>query len=136
MPNGTQGEVQPRIRRGRVDALFLYEVTDYELLVLEEGSPGATYLNFAIFFLSVALSFLAALLVATALPQLAFVIFVVIVVVGFSLGGVLLVLWYRTRTRISRVIQKIKERCLPETPPAPRNPPPPTAAAEGAQSSG
>ena len=55
------GQNEPTILRGKVDSLSLYEITDFELDVLEKGSPNSIYLNFSIFLLSVGFSFLAAL---------------------------------------------------------------------------
>lgn len=104
--------VPVRILRGRVDSLSLYEVTEYELNVLEEGSPSSTLLNFAIFFISVALSFLTALLTSSPSSDRIFAVFVVLVVAGFGGGVVLLTLWWRARTRVDVVVEKIKERCV------------------------
>jgi hypothetical protein len=111
MAHENEGSIQPRILRGRVDSLSLYEITDYELQVLEEGSPSSTYLNFAIFFLSIAAAFLIALLTTPPAAERLYTVFVVMVVVGFSSGFVLLVLWRKSRTRLSVVIQRIRERC-------------------------
>ena len=38
-----------KIKRGKVDSLSLYEVTDSELQVLEEGGQDNLFLNFAVF---------------------------------------------------------------------------------------
>jgi len=112
----TENAVGPRIVRGRVDSLSLYEITDYELQQLEDGSIGGTYLNFAIFFVSMGLSFLATLLTAAQLSDRAFTVFVVLVVIGFAAGAVLVVLWLKTRRSMSRVLKRIKDRCaLSET---------------------
>lgn len=100
---------QVHIVRGHFDSLSLFEITDYELEQLAQGAPSSTLLNFAIFFLSIALSFIAALLTAN-LTDRVYLVFVVIVVVGFSIGIVLLVLWYRTHTKISKLVEKIKRR--------------------------
>ena len=114
MPSqATEGDVQPKIVRGRVDSLSLYEITDYELQVLEEGSIGTTYLNFAVFFLSVAASFLATLLTTPIASDRVFIVFVVVAVVGLAVGLILLVLWYRTRRSMSKILKRIKDRCLP-----------------------
>ncbi len=59
------GEKSPRILRGRVNSFALYEITDDELGILEAEYPSSLYLNFSIFCLSVAVSFLIALLTAT-----------------------------------------------------------------------
>lgn len=109
----TEGVAQPRILRGRVDSLSLYEITDYELQVLEEGSVGATYLNLAVFFLSMAVSFLATLLTTPIASDRLFGVFVVVVGVGFAAGFVLAILWYRTRRSMSKVLKRIRDRCSP-----------------------
>ncbi len=104
------GFVQPRIVRGQVDSLSLFEITDYELELLEQGSPNTIYLNFAVFFISIACSFFVTLLTVTITSQSIFTIFVVLTVVGFSVGGVLLLLWFRTRSKMSVLVRKIKAR--------------------------
>jgi NADH:ubiquinone oxidoreductase subunit K len=108
--NHNEGFIQPRIVRGQVDSLSLFEITDYELEVLEQGAPNAIFLNFAVFFISIALSFLITLMTVTSVSTKTFIVFVVFTVVGFAVGGVLLVLWYRTRSKISVLVQKIKAR--------------------------
>lgn len=85
--NQSEGSVQLRIVRGPVDSLSLFEITDYELEVLEEGAPSSTFLNFAILFASVGLSFLTTLLTVTIASIQVFTIFVVLTVGG--LGGIL-----------------------------------------------
>ena len=102
--------LHPRIKRGRFDSLSLYEVTEHELEFLERGSPNSTYLNFAVFFLSVGLSFLASLLTTTIDSVRVFTVFVVLTVLGFAIGTLLLVVWIRTRASISNLIRKIKGR--------------------------
>ena len=102
--------IQPKIVRCRVDSLSLFEITDYELELLEQGSPNTIYLNIAIFFISVACSFLVTLLTVSITSQIIFTVFVIFTVAGFSIGGVLLILWFRTRSKVSTLIQKIKAR--------------------------
>ncbi len=106
-------EKQPKIRRGRVDSLSLYEITDYELNVLATGSPSSIFLNFAIFSLSVASSFLAALL-STTITDRVFTVFVLVVVIFFISGIVLLSLWARDRKSMSEIIRRIKARIPPD----------------------
>ena len=107
-------EKQPKIRRGRVDSLSLYEITDYELDVLATGSPSSIFLNFAIFFISVASSFLVALLSTTIASDRVFTVFVVVVGIGFISGIVLFSLWFRNRRTMSGIIDRIKERIPPD----------------------
>jgi len=105
-----RGEKQPKIRRGRVDSILLYEITDQELDLLATGLPSSIFLNFAIFLLSVAMSFLIALLTATILSLRIYNVFVILVVVGFISGFILLCLWYRNRIPTARIVKKIKKR--------------------------
>jgi multidrug transporter EmrE-like cation transporter len=103
-----------RIIRGKVDSLSLYEITDNELETLEKGSPSSTYLNFAIFLLSVGFSFLVSLLTVKVESMKTYIAFMIFTVIGILAGVILLVLWYRERRSISKVIKKIKGR-IPNT---------------------
>ena len=108
--NQSEGSVQLRILRGPVDSLSLYEITDYELEVLAEGSPSSTFLNFAIFFVSMGVSFLTTLVTTAITSLFLFTIFVVLSSVGLAASLVLFVLWRRTRSHVEAVINKIRSR--------------------------
>jgi hypothetical protein len=88
----------------------LYEITDYELEVLEQGSPSSAYLNFAIFFGSVGLSFLATLLTVDVSSLYVFTVFIVLTVAGFAGALVLFELWRRTRSKTVELCKKIRAR--------------------------
>lgn len=109
-PANESGEKMPRIKRGRFDSLNLYEITDDELRSLEEGSPSSLHLNFAIALLSTAASFVATLATAEVKSELAMFVFVAIIVVGFAMGGFLMLHWWRTRRSISEIVARIKRR--------------------------
>jgi type IV secretory pathway VirB6-like protein len=115
--NGQENESSkfiPEIRRGCFDVLRIYEVSESELEVLTQGSPNSIHLNFAIFLLSVSISFIIALLTTTIASNRVFIVFVVITVVG-AIGGVfLLFLWFKTRKSVSDLVQTIKKRLPPE----------------------
>ena len=113
--NESFGGTNPRIRRGRVDSLTIYEITEAELETLENGSPASLHLNFAIFFISTAISFLTALLTTTISNLRIYCFFVVVVVVGFALGLILGVLWYRERKSATLLSKKIRQRVPPES---------------------
>lgn len=112
--NESSGDSSPRIRKGRVDSLTLYEITESELDGLEQGSPASLHLNFAIFFISIALSFLVVLLTTTIPSIRTYCFFVIVVVVGFAAGGVLGVLWLKERKSASVLVQRIRRRVPPE----------------------
>ena len=103
------GEKAPRILRGRVASFALYEITDGELDLLEAGSPSSLHLNFAVFFLSTAISFLVSLLTST-ISDRVFTVFTAIIVVGFAGGGFLFVLWFRARRSVAEVVRRIRAR--------------------------
>jgi hypothetical protein len=83
---------QPEIRRGRLDRLAIYEVSESELVVLERGSPGSVYLSFAIFLPPSAICLSATLLLTTIPSDRIFLTFVAVTTVGYVVGGVLLAL--------------------------------------------
>jgi hypothetical protein len=119
MPNPTQPQnpeqvFGPEIRRARFDKLTIYEVAESELVILEKGSPDSIYLNFAIFLLSMALSFTIALLTTTTFSTVILVFLIVCVVVGYIGGFFLLILWYRNRSSVSDCIKTIQRRLPPE----------------------
>ena len=99
-----------QIRRGRVDSLVLYEITDDELTLLEKGSPSSTFLSCSIFLLTMGISFLTSLLASTNLNDRTFLFFLVLAVLGLLLGGVLFVYWFRSGREGVEVCKKIRKR--------------------------
>jgi hypothetical protein len=106
----SEGSVQLRIIRGPIDSLSLYEITDYELELLEQGSPSSTHFNFAIFFVSIGLSFLTTLLTVEIKSIYIFSVFTVLTVVGILAALVLFQLWRRTRSKTRDLCKKIRAR--------------------------
>lgn len=100
----------PTIRRGRVDSVTLYEITEAELDLMEKGSPNSLYLNFAIFLLSIAFTAIASLVTCTFKYPVAQTVFIVAAVVALLIGVFLLLLWSRTRTSVTSIVNKIKKR--------------------------
>lgn len=107
-------ELPPAIVRGKIGKLTIYEVSESELETLERGSPVALYLNFAIFLLSIGLSFLLTLFTATIGSQRTFTVLVVISTVGLVGGAVLLGLWLHSRQSIRAIGRRIRDRVPPE----------------------
>ena len=118
-PSTPQPAFLPEIRRGRFDRLTIYEISDSELEILERGSPGSTYLNFAIFLLSSALSFTATLLATTIASDRTYTSFMVIAVVGYVIGTLLLFMWWKDHRSVSKVADTIRRRLPPEGEAAP-----------------
>ncbi len=100
-----------KIKRHKFDSLTIYEVSESELEIIEKGSPSSIYLNFAIFLISVAASFLVSLLTSDYTnKQNTFIVFLVITIVGFIIGIFLIILWLRTKNDFDQTIKKIKDR--------------------------
>ena len=106
MPN----ELIP-IRRHRLSGLDVCDVTTDELNSIErEGSNVGTDFQIAQFFITIALSFLAATLSNTPTSDRVYTVFVVVIAVCFALGVAFGIKWWRERGEFSRLIQKIKDR--------------------------
>lgn len=106
--------IPPAIRRARLDELTIYEVSEDELGVLENGSPDPIYLSISIALLSSALACLLAapsVNIETELIRFAFTSYIVI---GFVVGVILLLLWKRSKSSVSDCIEKIRRRLPPE----------------------
>ena len=108
------GEKALRVRRGRVDSVDLYEIKENELDLLEGGSPGGIYLNFAIFLLSSALAAITALCTSTFKNPKIEMVFMIFSVVGILGGIFLLLLWWRAHKSLSDVVRKIRNRIPPD----------------------
>lgn len=106
----TEHQTEPRIRFAKVDSICIYQITESELSALEEGSPGSTYLNLAIFFTSTAIGFLVSLLLTKIEPDRLFTVFVVVTVGGFIAGSILFCLWIKACMSTTPVAKKIRER--------------------------
>ncbi len=96
--------------RGPISSLSIFEITDYELNIFEQGSPSSTYLNFAIFFFSVSASFLATLISVKIKSIYIFSIFVIIVSIGACASVVLFVLWKKSGSITKELCKKIRAR--------------------------
>jgi len=100
-----------KVRRHKFDSLTIYEVSESELATIEKGSPTSIYLNFAIFLLSMAGSFLTALMTNNYTEkQNVYIVFLLMTIVGFIIGILLIILWLRTKNDFDIAIKKIKDR--------------------------
>lgn len=112
MTDPTQSDFHPYpvIRRGSVASLSLYEITDYELDLLERGSPAGLYLNFSIFLISTAISLVVTLTTTEIKNDRLFTVYAVVAAVGFVSGMLLFGLWFRTRKSTRKLCGVIKNR--------------------------
>ncbi len=110
----TQDLLPPAIRRVRIQQLTIYEISEEELKALEAGSPVSLHLNFAVFLLSVAVSFAIALVTTTFTNDRAFLTFVLVLIVASIIGLFLLILWLKERQSVSSVAACVRNRLVPE----------------------
>ena len=105
-----QAQKGPKITHVNVDSLTFYEITEDELSELEKGSQGSIFLNFSIFLLSEAISFLVVLSTTKIDDIRIYTLFLVFTVVGFIIGLVLLGLWLKEFLFSTSVAKKIRNR--------------------------
>ncbi len=111
-------EFLPAVRRARIERLDIYEISETELQILERGSPESVLLNFAIFLISIAGSFLVALLTTEIRSARIFAVFVIVTTIGLIIGAVLLALWAWYRRSTTTMFDQIRRRMPPEGVPA------------------
>jgi len=108
------GSLTRRVNVGRVDSLTLYEITDYELDQLEQGSPSSLQLNFACALLPLGIGFIVTLS-TTEVNGKTYTVFVMVAVLSLIVGLFLLASWWTSRKSNSSIVSKIKERVPTES---------------------
>jgi uncharacterized membrane protein len=115
-PNSPHSDEKVLVRRGRVDSVNLYEVKEHELELLEKGQVGTLLLNLGIFLFSIAFTCIAALATADFRSPIAETIFIFIIVVGILGGLCLILIWWKTKQSIRKVVSTIRNRLNGEFP--------------------
>ena len=105
-------QFQPIIRRARYQRLTIYEVDESELQLLENGSPDSVLLTISISLFTFAATLTVTLLTATFLSKVIETAVISATVVGYVAGGILVAIWYRTRSVVSNCLQGISEELL------------------------
>jgi hypothetical protein len=109
-----EAKLSPAIRRGRLDSLTIYDVTEAELELLERGSPDSIYFNVALALLSASISFTITIFTTTIASDRVYIFFITFMIIGYIASIVLLLLWWRSRKSASSVINNIRRRLPPE----------------------
>ena len=99
-----------QVRYVGMGEITIYLVSEDELRMIEAGGPSSTYLNLAIFFLSVGASFLASLLLSEPKSIKRFIVVVALTVGSLIAGFVLLLVWRRSSKDATNTIQGIRAR--------------------------
>lgn len=107
--NENSSEKPPQIRRGRIPSFAIYEISDYELKLLGDGSSASLELNFSLVLLSSSLSFVITLFSAQMTNNTETVFKIVSIACAF-IGFYLLLTWYRSRSSIKELIEEIHQR--------------------------
>ncbi len=108
------------VRRGKVDSVDLFEVKEHELEILENGGSdtnSSIYLNFSIFLLSISVSSTFSIWATEKFSAPIYqILLLIITVVGFLMGGFLLLLWRnkrkKERSSIKAIVKTIRDRIL------------------------
>lgn len=109
----------PRIVRASLDQLTIYEISDNELEAIERGGPESLLLNFAILFLSTAISFTISLATTVIQSIHVYTGFMIVTTVSYIAALVLGGLWMHSSKSKKKLIKAIRERRPPEGDPLP-----------------
>ena len=104
-----------KVRRGRVDCVTLYDVSESELDQLEAGSPATLQLNFAIFCFSLSITAGTSLVTADFKNEKWMIAFMIASLVGIVLGAFFIFAWNRNRKSVHKLINRIRQRVQSET---------------------
>ena len=99
-----------RVRMSEIDAFDIYQITESELTMLEQGSPSSSYLNGVCLFFPTAISFLITLYTTEIKNNTVLVSFWTTVIVSLIMGFFFLVLWIVSLFKCKKVSKIIRKR--------------------------
>ena len=108
-----QKPLQPVIRVAPPGELNAYVVFEHQLDALAQGSPSSLLLNFALFFLGVAVTAFATPFSIPTASDRAYYAFLIISLITGIAGLVLLVIWWKTHTAVKGIIAEIESQMPP-----------------------
>ncbi len=114
MSPDTNDQFETEIRRGRLDTLSIFEISESELNQLGGGSPNSIYLNFAILTFTFGISFLVTLLTTVIESDRLFYIFVIMTIIGLGSSVILFILWKKNYVAVSELVKTIRDRIPPQ----------------------
>ncbi len=110
MGNQNQSENPIQIERARIGSISVYDVTEDELEIIEQGPIGSVYLNICVASFSIGLTFILTLTTATFSDLRWFTVCVVIAVLTIMSGIITLIIWLQNRKNYGKVFKRIKGR--------------------------
>lgn len=120
-----RSEYRQAIKLAQPGELKAYVVHEHQLDQLAQGSPASLLLNFALFFLGVAASFLGTITTAPPNQDRTYYTFLIVFLVTLIAGAVLFVVWYSMHKSVASQVQEIKAQMPPNPVVAQSSPEPP-----------
>lgn len=114
--NYKKDEGKPEIIKGPLGSISIYEITDYELEILQGSSSDSIILNFAIFFLTTAFTLFVGYSTGVIPSENLKIIYLISITIGMTAGVVLIIWWYKTKQSSKEIVKKIKKR-IKKSPP-------------------
>ncbi|MDO8281716.1 MAG: hypothetical protein Q7U10_03675 [Thermodesulfovibrionia bacterium] len=108
-----QNESSIPVKKGRVDSISIFEVTESELETLESATPTGILFDIGVSCLSVAIAFTISLATTEIENDRAFYSFLIVVVVGYLAFIAFTIIWLVTRQSVKKLTKKIRERMSP-----------------------
>lgn len=104
------------VRRRKIGSVTIYDVTETELAILENGTDTSVWLNFLIGTGGIAVSFLISLLTVEWGEAISItrIVFICVTIIMFLASIVCFVFWRRGRGQHKATINTIKQRTLQE----------------------
>jgi hypothetical protein len=109
----TESESGPKIQRGRVDSITIYEITESELASLEAGTPTGYLFDLFLCLLTVGIAFFVTISTTTISSDRLFSFYAILAIASTIGSLVCLCLWLRYRKSLKTVIEGIKKRVQP-----------------------
>lgn len=100
-----------KLARGKIKSINLYEISEYELAVFEQGGSSSTSLSFSTFLLSSAISFFTVICTVDLSKNiLLYSSFFIVTFSGFVLGFFMLIIWWRSHTSVRNLAKTVRSR--------------------------
>jgi hypothetical protein len=109
-----EGAIQVKLYRGPVDSLSLYEITDYELGLIEKGVGNAKLLEWTVTVLLASFLITASLSLTTLDLGLMYLLLAVVLAMVSCFSVLTLVLWKKSNVRSKQLCKKIRSRVSAE----------------------
>jgi glucan phosphoethanolaminetransferase (alkaline phosphatase superfamily) len=108
-----KSSLHPVVRVAPLGELKVDPITEAELNELERGSAASVHLNFALFFLGIAIPLFFTIRLATFVADRTFNVFVIFFAVTLVAGLVFSILWFLSHRRSTRLADEIRGRMPP-----------------------